>query len=437
MKRYFQQRENTSSGYALILSIILLTVLAAVVALMSVSALSSLQSVTTARDATYFDMATETAVADAVRVANNPGTGESFASHVGKTNAVFGDVDDEGQYKYRWYLLPVAGAYSGLSYDLHITGYRGDNPDDANTSRHVTVRMVSFPTTGARWIGETVFYRPTPVSVYSWGVFGSGSVTLSGNTQVSSFDSASGVTGKSGDVVGTNGVLTTSTGTTLSRILMMNSYPGNSAIERCVGGSCDPTIINDARYGMDLSVVDEWIESACPIGSGPYPSVNGSTITIDAKNPNCFDDVSLRGNVNINYVNGQPSTGRPAQIFIRGNLQMDTKTTFNNGGNTSISGAMILHTYVSGDQVSIGASGAGGAGSTTDVRLLLATSNTTHCAIGSPSNSTQFWGAAVCGTLDTNGNVHVQWDEQTNAIAGDEDMLSQRIWSVDGYMNPY
>jgi len=423
------RRSQDESGMALAATIILLTIMAGLVATMSLVTVSSLKNSSATRDATFFDLATNTAVSDALRMANDPKSGEDIANHIGSSNAVSGGTDNSNV-NWQWYLRVIDASYAGLAYDIVATGYRGSATDPVD-SRVIIARLTSFPTDGARWVGDSVFYRPTKSSVYSWGVFGANGITVSGYTQVAAFDSLTG-TQTTGSTIGSNESVSISSTSTVDRIMMMNSYPGHAAGDRCTSALCDSTHVVDAKYGVDLSVTNEWIAAACPNPAASYPTVNGSTITINATGPNCFNNVTLSGNVTVTPVNGSPSSGRPAEVYVLGNLVVVPGAHFNNSGDNAVTGAMIYHMYVGGATVSIGANGAPGSG--TDFRALIAGSATTACSVGQPSSTTTFKGALVCGSVLSSGTTDIFWDEQTGSITGDRNETS-RIWDISGYRN--
>lgn len=428
MIRRLQAARDQEQGAALIVAVILLIILAGLVSIMTLTAVNAMKSSIAVRDVTYFDLATSTAISDALDMANNPKAGESLDKHIGLAAAVRGDVAGNDLVKWQWYLRPVNASFAGLSYDIVATGYRG-TPTDPISSRTVIARLVSFPTDGARQVGDTVFYRPTPSSIYSWGVFGANGATIGGTTKIRSFNSGNGSLGNNA-VLGSNELINISAGASAPRILMTNSYPGHTSTERCTGSTCLPKFATEATYGMDTSVVNEWINSECPADT--YPNVDGSAITIKGGEANCFNNVSLSGNVNVTTQGPTPSSGAPAKIYIKGNLNVAPGTRFNSTANNSVSGAMIYHMFVGGDSVSIGSSGATSQ-TRTDFRALVAASKAT-CSVGSPAAGADFWGALVCGNVSTAGDSIISWDEQTGQITGDV-KEPRRIWNVTSYSN--
>lgn len=422
------RRRNDERGASLMLAIILMVILAGMVVSMSLLMVNALKTSSTTRDATYFDLAITTASNDALRMANNPATGESITNHIGESKAVQGHMAGNLGIKWQWYLEPLESAYADLAYTVVTTAYR-DNPSDPLASRTMYAVMASVPTDGARRIGDAVYYRPTPSSIFAWGVFGDTEVALSGTTRLRSFNSrVSGVYGTDA-AVGTNNFLDITPGVSVGSIMMANSRPGFSLGDRCTGDACSTAEVSEATYGMDVSVADEWIQNAC---KGTFlPAVSGSAITLNATNPNCFESLSLSGNVAITYTNGIASTGAPAKVYVRDNITVAKGTKFNANGNTAVSGAMVMHMFVGGNTISIGAGGA--AAGTTDFRALVTAPNAA-CVLGDTGSGVDFWGALICKSVNISGNSIVSWDVQTKHITPDASE-QRRIWEITNYQN--
>jgi hypothetical protein len=427
MLRTLLRRRHEEDGVSMVLAIMLAIILASLVSTMTVLAILKMQNSAAVRDATYFDVATNTAISDVLNLANNPGD-DNITNHVGMSKAKSGVVAGDTKINWRWYLKPVESSFSGLSYDVIVTGYR-NSPSDPLTSRTITARMVSFPTDGARKIDDSVFYRPTPSSIFSWGIFGSNGSTLTGNTKVQSFNSGVNGSVAANAQVGSNENVTISNTATVPKVFMMNTFPGHTTTERCTGAPCNPNDATEATYGMDVTVVNEWVQDACQ--GKPTPDVSGSEITFTGGEVNCFGNVNLSGDVKINHTGTAISSGNPAKIYIKGNLTIEPGARFNNQGNSSVSGAMIYHMYVGGTNVNIASTGIGTR--STDFRALVA-AGSANCSIGTLNATTATSGALICGKIVTSGNTTINWDEQTGQITGDR-TENRRIWNITGYKN--
>lgn len=432
-----RNKRKDETGSTMLMAIMFMIIMLALVATMTGLAIGSMKATMAIRDATYFDVATNTAVSDALLLANNPtknvvtgATIDSIDMHVGQANAKFGTISGDTGIKWRWYAIPVPKSVTGLSYDIIATGYRSD-PNEVNFARSITARMASFPTSGAMRVGDSVFYRPTEDSIFSWGVFGATGTSISGSTSVKSYNSSDGSTGTDAPL-GSNEIITITPTSTVPVISVMNSYPGHTSKERCIGTSCTPQTITEYTYGVDLSVIQEWVAAACPLASYPDINISGTSLPLTSGSRiSCFNNVTVSGNVPVDLARGA-SSGNPELIYIKGNLTVSPGTTFNtNNGNTSVSGAIVYKVYTSGATVNIGTSAPTGS-PTTDFRALLTSSG--KCSVGTAGFTTITYGALVCNNFSSTGTTTLNWDDQTEQITGDVSE-TRRIWNVLEYMN--
>lgn len=436
MLRKWMNRRNEEDGVTMVVALLFVVIMTSLMMAMTALAMMAMQTSIAVRDATYFDIAVNSATSNALNLANNP-TKDSLGTvtdainmHVGEANQAVGVVEGDTGVKWRWYAVPIANSEAGLSYDVIATGYRLD-PNDPTSARTVTVRLVSFPTSGARKVDDSIYYRPTKNSVFSWGVFGANSASVSGNTQMTSFNSGDGTSGTS-VALGSNENINVSPTATVPNIAVMNSFPGHTTGERCTGTPCKPPITTEYTYGVDTSVIEEWVQEACPLAATSYPSVNvnsgfipltaGSKIT-------CLNNLTIgSGDINVD-ISRQASTGNPEYIYVKGNVNVAPGARFNTTGNSSVSGAMVYRIYAAGN-VNIATTGVGPR--YTDFRALVAAGGT--CSVGAATAATNTWGAFVCDDFSVVGVTSIKWDEQTAQVTGDASE-TRRIWSIVDYSN--
>lgn len=406
-----RHREEGESGASLILAIIMLTVLAGLVAGMSLVTVALAQSTIAVRDATYFDIATGTAIADAVSTLNSLEEGESPEDYSGQDNIVTGEVPGDSNVRWQWHLVPVDSWDQREWYDVVATGYR-TSADDPTSARTVVARLRPFPTPGARKIGTSIFYRPTKESAFSWGFFGADGVAITEGTKVIAYNSSYEEEFFAASL-GSNEDIDINETAEVRALTFMNAYEGHSAVERCTGHEIcnDRYSIAENRFGLDLSAVPEWIAEACGTDPDNFMPALGSTITLSANEPNCFSDINLSGEVEIEYADAAPSAEHPIMIYATGDVRFDKGTRFNTkSGTTSAIGIRI---FTSGNEVNVGLEGDNEDERDTEVRAMIAANNAV-CTFG-PGN---FVGGALCREIKTTEpGSKLYWDFATTKLA--------------------
>lgn len=433
-----RNRKN-EGGSAIMLFLFMSVVIGAVLLSLVYGTINTTQSSASIRDATFFDLGAKTAINDALRVANNPKSGENLANHVGEAKAVKGVLEGNQNVDWEWYLLPVPNTEEGTIYDVHATGYRGTkNPE---TARKIIGRLESVQTSGARWVDDTVYYRPTQSSIFSWGAFGGDGLEISPNTRIGSYDSAY-AGSKNVGTIGTNKIanLPNANQTRIDNLLLSAGSSGVPLQDRCVGESCKSVDITKMEYGLDLSIVDEWVNKACE-GITPI-DVSGNRITLDVTKPNCFNNIVFDGNVQVNWVNGMtPSSGRPVKIYVQGMLAFTDGTYFNTpaaGSGAAQHSPTAIQFFVNGLGVRVGLKSPHAPNPETDVRALIAAGKSAICAVGDPASQseTNFYGALVCNSsLMVFENSTILWDEQTKHLEVLDNDENLKIWDYKGLRN--
>lgn len=439
------RRANQEDGASLLLVIVVMTLLLSLVAGMTLLAVSSLRNSVSTRNAAYYNVAVDAAISEALAVANNPTPSKDIHDFIGESNQTISPLGGAGEQslgvKYRWYVMPVTNVaeqiatYEGSAYRLITTGFTGDNPNNPNNSRTVETIITANSAEGAQEIGGTMFYRPTRDSIFSWGLFGAESVTAQGTSGVRGYDT----TGGSGSWtetarVATNGnILSTGGVGQLRYANLMASSPTYGTPERCEGALCQYPNTIEYPYGIDLTVVDDWVAAECAGKS--KPNVAGDTITL---NPgvNCFNNITLRGNVDIKYDGMMASSGRPAMIYVAGNLIFEPGARFSNPANnsaiTSTNGPLPYRFYVSGQTVNIAYSG--GITRSTAIHAMIAAGNA-ECRVGSAGNTgpVRYFGSLACNSVTMDGasttnSTYALWYDMSTQITTQKVAPNNQFW---------
>lgn len=432
-------------GASLLLVIVVMTLLLSLVAGMTLLAVSSLRNSVSTRNAAYYNVAVDAAISEAMAVANNPTPTKSIHSFIGENKQTISPLGGAGEQKlgvkYRWYVMPVTNVaeqittYEGSAYRLITTGFTGDNPNDPNNSRTVETIITANSAEGAQEIGGAMFYRPTRESVFSWGVFGSESVTLQGASGLRGYNTAGGNGSWTEDArAATNGNILSTDGISQLRYSnLMASGPAYGTPERCKGELCQYPNTIEYPYGIDLTVVDDWVAKEC--AGKAKPDVSGDTIKL---NPgvNCFNNITLRGDVDIQYDGMMASSGQPAMVYVAGNLIFEPGTRFsnpvNNSAITSTNGPLPYRFYVSGQTVNIAYSG--GVARSTAVHAMIAAGNA-DCRVGSAGNTSavRYFGSLACKSVTMDGastenSTYALWYDMSTQVTTQKVAANNQFW---------
>lgn len=423
-----KRRKENETGSAILLFLMVSIILGSILVVMAYGTIAASNNTTTNRDVAIFDIAARTALNDALRVANNASPGESIFNHIGPAKARTGTLNGIDNVTWEWYMIETPNTIPRTDYQVFASGY--GKSKDPSRDRKLIGHLQSIDTLGARWVNNTVYYRPTQSSVFSWGMFGSGTTSIGQGTTITSYDSFYGGSKKTA-AIGTNGRLNLPTQATIDRILLAATSNVTTA-NRCTGQMCASTPLDEMTYGMDLTGLTETVNNAC--AGVTLKTATGNSITLDPRVPNCFKSINLSGNVTINHPSGhQPSTGRPAKVYVTEDITFSAGTKFNvpqtnaNSVNNSPTAIII---YSSGNNINIGANGANAG---TDVRALIASSKA-DCRVGVAGNNTKVYGALVCGnTLTVASGVGLYWDEQTKSLSASQQDDGRKIWEFKAY----
>lgn len=438
-------RRTEEDGASLLLVIVVMTLLLSLVAGMTLLAVSSLRNSVSTRNAAYYNVAVDAAISEAMAVANNPTPTRDIHDFIGESKQKISNLGGKGEHnlgvKYRWYVMPVTNVaeqiatYEGSAYRLITTGFTGDDPNNPNNSRTVETIITANSAEGAQEISGTMYYRPTRDSVFSWGLFGAESVTVQGASGISGYGTTGGTGSFTDDVrVATNGnVLSTRPINQMPYANLMASSPTYGTPERCKGALCQYPNTIEYPYGIDLSVVDDWVAAEC--AGKAKPSVSGDKITL---NPgvNCFNDITLRGDVDIQYDGMMASSGQPAMIYVAGNLIFEPGTRFsnpvNNSAITSTNGPLPYRFYVSGQTVNIAYSG--GVSRSTAVHAMIAAGNA-ECRVGSAGNTApvRYFGSLACNSVTLDGasgdnTTYALWYDMSTQITTKKVPANNQFW---------
>lgn len=428
----------------MIIALLLMLMLLSIVVTMTAMALTGLTKGKAAQDFTALSNAADSAVNNAMVLANNPGVAQSISAHVGPANAVYGSVDadvtnpgGDGKYLWRWYAQSVPTKFAGLSYDVYATGYKND-PNEAS-ARKLRVRVESLAAYSASYgpLGST--YEATSDGMFAWGALGLNSAELKGSASLYSFDSrailvpSSSLDNTHNARFATNGKLTYSAASIWDKMAFLQTGDANPVDStRCVGARCDKAYWNTYSYGINLDHIQDTSQAQCPNATYPdWVASTRGTMVNPSTQGQCFGNIIFDQNTTLS---GNYSSGNPAVMYAKGNVTVKAGVDVNIA-NVSGKGPLALRIYSR-------------AGSTLNVERGITTDPTRfmgmvggaglNCDIGSASALTgtpltKFYGSVACNNITVQDATELWWDEQTIQVMGVTAPDATFVWSATTY----
>lgn len=442
----FHQNKD-ENGSAMVSALLIMMLMLVIVSTMTTFAITGITKGSDIKEINQSQLSADSAVSNALYVANNPNVanGQSIQAHIGVANSVFGVIDPtvadagkDGQYKWRWYAETVPTTFAGLAYDIYATGYKLTPTD--KSSRTFRVRITSMQTEGATYEPTGPAYKPTPTSVFSWGVLGVNGVSLDNTSRLYSYNSQTVSNPTLSDNLshgraGSNRAITYGTGSVFNNLSFLANNKNNPVdTNRCSGSRCTNAYMTKYSYGIYLSSLNDYVDRKCPNSTYPdwIASQKGGVYNPSTDALKCWGNVVFDVNTSVpsNF-----SSGNPAFLYAKGNVTVKPGVQVNTAVSTD-GGPLKFRIYSRGGNTGLIEAGSS-INPTKFVGLL--EGSALKCDAGKDTTAkgtdatTIIYGALACDTVVMNAGSTLWWDEQTSQIAGDTDVNTKFIWSAVSY----
>ena len=435
-----QKARDNESGSALIFAIILTIVTMSIVSMVVALGLTNIQKTMAVTSLTYFEMSAQSAISNALTVANSAnGTqllrqrqGGAVDSNGNVTNQVTGVLpaaySDQGL-KWRWYSKRIPGSSATSKYYIFATGYRATPNDAQARTLRVTISSIAnakgFYSTGTK----NITYTPGIDAIAQWGIMGTTGVVLNNGAKVYSYVSDRTLNPTSSTLQGSiasNGNI--SLGGTAVSVDILNILSYNAANPtRCVGNAeaCADTQQNKHTYGTTAEEVTKKVKAQCPNPAYTYPvfrsSARGFVLT-----PGCYNTLVFDGNTTIS---GAYNENNPANVYVKGNIEISSGVDINNGRDP-----LGLRIFSEGGTKATFAQGSTAANPTKFYGVMISstlvcTDGTNSASSASTSNLLYFYGGLVCDKLNFGPGTNLWWDELSGELTQNNNV--NRIWYTE------
>jgi hypothetical protein len=289
------------SGSAIIFALILLIVTFSLVSTVTAFGLANLQKTLFVQSYTNNGLAAETAISDALMVANSQGgtklLNDLQADGPTSSNVVKGEVSSayssgNGGQKWVWYTERVSEGSAVAEYYIHAWGFQQKSSDPY--SRHFRVKVSSYANMKAAKKADStqITYYPAPDAVSQWGLLGSSAFTVNPGANLKSYisdkDSNATKDTRQGQIA-SNGIVNMSSDPNNAKFFFGDANAGNSSrrinllnwsaadelnplTNRCAGCSNAEKQYYDIvtkNYRTDLTTIATTVQNACPLQTYP------------------------------------------------------------------------------------------------------------------------------------------------------------------------
>lgn len=448
---------NEESGAAMITALLFVVVMLFLIASISVTAISGLQKAKESQESTNLSIVVDSAVSNAISVANNPApisasATKDISDYEGLENAVYGvsnssnDItSQEGKYNWLWYVEGIQDAVVGESYDIIAIAYK-DQPSDVNSKR-VRVRLQALPVVSAQYdsVGK-VRYAPIAMGNFSFGLLGANGMTINDGATVKSYNSAlvSNPVAANDTRIGTvssnkNIAINGTNVNSVSRATLLDGSSTDVPYERCTTAANCAGKINSFAYGVDIISISNMVVQKCPLAANQYPDWKASLAqyngVIDPSTQgSCFNNVIFDKDSEV--ANGYGS-GKPAEMYIAGNVTVNAGINVNQ--NPLRKGPLTLRIYSAA-----GSTAKFNSGTIADPTVFsgMVAGHNFACsdsgALPADGKALIFKGALACNTVSLGAGTQAWWDQQTVQVLGvGKDRSIKTIWSPTTYDAQY
>lgn len=455
MFKLMREARKEESGAAMITALLFVIVMLFLISSISVTAISGLQKAKEAQESTNLSMVVDSAVSNALSVANNPApltstTTKDISDYEGLSKAVYGVSNssndpntEDGKYKWLWYVEGVQDAVVGESYDIIAIAYKNEYTD-VNAKR-VRIRLQALPVIVANYADSgKVYYSPIAMGAFSYGLLGTNGVTLNDGASVRSYNSAlvSNPVEANDTRIGTlasnqNIAVNGTNVNAVSRIILLDGNSVNIPYDRCTTAANCAGKIESYAYGINVVSISNMVVQKCPLNASSYPdwraSLNGGIINPEVQG-NCFNNVIF--DINTDVANGYAS-GNPVEMYIAGNITVNAGVEVNQ--NALRRGPLSLRLYSAA-----GSFAKLNSGTATDPTIfsgMIAGHNFACSDTGAAPEAGKkliFKGALACNTVSFGAGTEAWWDQQTVQVLGaGKDRNIKTVWSPTTYDAQY
>lgn len=455
MFKLMRAARKDESGAAMITALLFVIVMLFLISSISVTAISGLQKAKESQESTNLSMVVDSAVSNAISVANNPvptssTTTKDISDYEGFSKAVYGVSNsssdpntEEGKYKWLWYVEGVQDAVVGESYDVIAIAYKNEYTD-VNAKR-VRVRLQALPVIVANYSDSgKIYYSPIAMGAFSYGLLGMNGLTLNDGATVRSYNSAlvSNPVAANDTRIGTvssnkNIAINGTDVNAVSRAVLLDGSSTNIPYDRCTTAANCAGKIESFAYGINVASISNMVIQKCPLNASSYPdwkaSLNGGILNPETQG-NCFNNVIF--DVNTDVANGYAS-GNPVEMYIAGNVTVNAGVDVNQ--NALRKGPLSLRIYsAAGSFVKLNS---GTAADPTVFSGMIAGHNFACTDTGAAVEAGKkliFKGSLACDTVTLGAGTEAWWDQQTVQVLGaGKDRNIKTVWSPTTYDAQY
>lgn len=429
IRNIFDRRkfEGNESGSALIFAIVLTIVVTSIIALVVSVALNGIQKTSDVSKISYYEAAAQTAISDAILVANSTNGTQRLRETLGETNSVTGVMNsaysDQGL-KWSWYTERISGASATSKYYVYATGYRVSPDEPLARTLRVTISSIA----NAKGVYDaglnTIVYKPSPDAISQWGVMGSSKATMNDGALIKSYISDNGFTPTAstnqGSVASNGNIALNGTAVSVNMLNVLNYNTGTP--NRCVGNAteCAATPQNKITYQTDLTEVTKMVKAKCPNNAITYPVWKAST-SGGVLNPGCYNVVVFDTDTSISSFYNETN---PALVYVKGDVYVNAGVEVNLGRNP-----LALRIFSEG-----GSDATFKQGTITNptkiygviISSTLACTDGTTTASPAASNLLVFYGGLVCDDVNLGNGTTFWWDELSGELTQNGNV--NRMW---------
>jgi len=429
-----ERSKSEESGSALIFAILLTLVVMSLATIVTALGLVNIQKTVFTARYTYYALAAETAVSQALLVSNSTNGTQQLLNHQGQANAVTGNLqnsyDQLQGIKWQWYTQRVSGSSATSKYYIIATGYSTSPTEAAARTIRVTITSVAnmratYTTTNG------IVYYPRPNAVSQWGIIGSSQIFLNTGAKVSSYISDTNfnptVTTNQAQIA-SNGKVNIVANTGVNKVNLLNY--SSAAPNRCVGTACSTYNQQQISYSTNLQEMASAVATACPLQTYPVwiASENSGLLA-----PGCYN--SLIFDVDTSIASTYSGTN-PANVYIKGDMIVNAGVTVNNAKSPQ-----ALRIYSQGGTNAKFNQGVSSSDPTKFYGVVAGSALT--CTDGTvPATSVggtatlYIYGSLACDVVNIGGKTQVWWDELSTELSGNTTNV-RRLWYTEAYEELY
>lgn len=433
MNTRFRQRltrpvTNHDDSGSMILALFTVMVLTSLVSVVLMVAISQQGKTRKATDFTFAGQAANTAVNDALFMANSntlvSGDAEDLDSveHWGEHQPREGVTGD-----FMWSWWSKALNDTTQTWEITATGCRntGTTPPTctANSARTVIATLTGEAVNGVAQPGYVLGYSHN----FGRALWADEELVLKGTTRVTSYNRAIGSLDSGFGQVGTNGLaaLDTSVVAGVDGIFFSNTRTQPSS-ERCNGGACDPLKVHDIPARLQTTdpkftaKIGAVCASATPVAWVASETSPRGSLDVPVGVDVCYSSMTFDVDTTVNG-----ATGTPAKVYVAGPVTVGANVNVNVSDPTPE--ARKLQIFSSGTVVTIGP---GAQTNQTEVAWALWAPKALCSTNG--SGYATVYGSMVCRKISVQGTFNAKWDEDLRTWATDH-VDGATVWDISDY----